>query len=119
MSEQVYWVFKIGIKEGELENFKALMNEMVAETQANESGALMYEWFISEDGSICHMFEKYADSGAVLTHLRNFGVNFASRLMEVAIPKGMTVYGEPDETARKALLKNGAVILAPLGGFSR
>lgn len=35
MSENVHWVLDLDIKQGELDNFKALMNEMVDATRAD------------------------------------------------------------------------------------
>jgi quinol monooxygenase YgiN len=49
MSENVYWLLEVAIKPGEFDNFKALMEEMVEATQANEPNTLNYEWTISED----------------------------------------------------------------------
>ena len=63
VSDNVFWVVELAIIPGQLDAFKALMNEMVAATQADEPGALNYEWFISEDGTTCHIYERYADSG--------------------------------------------------------
>ena len=49
MEGQVSWVIELAVKPGELEAFKALMEEMVAGTNA-EPTTLGYEWFISDDG---------------------------------------------------------------------
>ena len=48
MSEVVSWVVDHSIKSGQLENFKALVEEMVQSTR-NEPNTLAYEWFLSED----------------------------------------------------------------------
>jgi quinol monooxygenase YgiN len=47
------------------------MNDMVESTKA-EPGALNYEWFISEDGTSCHIYERYADSAAAMVHMGHF-----------------------------------------------
>ncbi len=56
-----FWVVELSIKPGELGNFRALMSEMVVAIAANEPGTLNYELFMSEDGSTCHIYERYAD----------------------------------------------------------
>lgn len=117
MSEQVYWVLQLQIHEGKEDAYRALMEEMVAAT-ADEPGALNYEWSIADDGRTVHIFERYADSAATLTHLQNFGA-FAKRFMGAADIKRFTVYGNPNAAAQKALTGAGARILAPWGGFSR
>jgi quinol monooxygenase YgiN len=119
MSEQVYWIVDAVIKDGETEAFKALMAEMVAATEANEPDTLNYEWTIAADGSRCHIFERYANSAAVVTHLKWFGAECAERFMALAKPEGFTVYGNPDATAKKMLDGVGAVYFTPIGGFSR
>ena len=44
------WVVQCAVKDGQLDAFKELMEEMVAGT-SEEPGALNYEWFISDDGA--------------------------------------------------------------------
>lgn len=119
MSDNVFWVLELAIKEGELENFKTLMNDMIEATQADEPGALNYEWFISEDNKICHLYERYADSEAVMVHLKNFGANFARRFMGCVRPTRLMVYGNVSDEARKALKGMGSVHMAPIAGFTR
>ena len=67
MKAHVSWVNELAIKEGALETFKELMEEMVSGTRA-EPGTLAYEWYISPDGGTVHVFEIYADSEAVVAH---------------------------------------------------
>lgn len=119
MSKHVDWMLELAITDGKLDDFKALMNEMVDATKADEPGALNYEWSVSDDGSRVHIYERYADSDATMVHLASFGKNFAERFMSMAKPTKLTVYGNPDETVRKALDRMGAVYMAPIGGFAR
>ena len=119
MSDVVQWVVEFDIKDGELENLKAVMNEMVAATNANEPDTMCYEWFISGDGKGLHIYERYADSAAVLTHLKTFGEKFAERLLAAANPTRLFVYGDPNSAARAALAGFGAVHMEQIGGFAR
>ena len=119
MENQVYWILGGEIKEGELDNFKALKDEMVAATKENEPGTLSYEWHISEDGSLYHIYERYADSGATMVHLGNFGANYAERFMSLATVTTFIVYGHPDDQVREALSGLGAQFMTPIGGFVR
>jgi quinol monooxygenase YgiN len=88
MGEQVSWQVELAVKPGELDNFRALTEEMVESTRG-EPGVLSYERFISADGQMVHVYERYVDSAAAVEHLRTFGRKF------------------------------GAVYLEPFGGFSR
>jgi quinol monooxygenase YgiN len=116
VSDTVSWVIELAIKPGQLDAFKALVKDMVAATQANEPGALNYEWFISEDGTRCHIYERYADSAAVMTHLGTFAT-FGERWATTLDVTGMTLYGTPSDEVMATL--KPPVVMAPLGGFVR
>jgi quinol monooxygenase YgiN len=92
---------------------------MVAATQKHEVDTLNYEWAISDDQQVCHVYERYRDSAAVMTHLESFGANFAVRLTEAVTPARLVVYGTPSAQVKDGLAGLGAVYMAPLGGFRR
>jgi len=119
MSDAVSWNLQLNIKEGELEAFKMLAQEMSEATLANEPGALVYEWFVSDDGKHCHIIENYADSAAVMMHMANFGEKYAGRFLACVNPSKMIVYGTPNDEARAVLDKLGAVYLGSMAGFRR
>ncbi len=119
MSDAVHWVLALNIKEGELDNFKALVKEMVDATKANEPGTLNYEWFVSDDEKTCHIYERYADSAATMVHLATFGQDFAERFMAVLKPVQLVVYGNPNDEVRAALVAFGAVNMSQFAGFAR
>ncbi len=119
MSDHVYWVLELVVKSGEADNFKALMNEMVETTRANEPDTLNYEWTLSADGATCHIYERYADSAATMTHLASFGANFADRFLAAVEPTRFTVYGNPSAEVREALGAFGAAYMTPAAGFAR
>jgi len=119
MNDNVIVIGDMSIKSGELDNFKALMNEMVEATQANEPNTMIYEFFISEDNTYCQTYERYADSAAALTHIGNFGEKFAERLGAIVESKGFKVYGNPSDELKEVTSGAGAVFLTPFGGFAR
>ena len=119
MSDAVHWLLALNIKEGELDTFKALVKEMVDATKADEPGAQIYEWFVSDDEKTCHIYERYADSAATMTHLAAFGQNFAERFMAVLEPVQLVVYGNPSDEVRGALAAFGAVHMSQFAGFAR
>ena len=119
MSDHVHWILAVKINDGELENFKAMMTEMVQTTKDNEPGALNYEWLIGDDGATCHIYERYESSAATMVHMASFGKNFAKKFMSLASVTGVTVYGNPDDTVKGALNALGPVYMTPIGGFAR
>jgi quinol monooxygenase YgiN len=118
MSESVSWNLQVDVQDGRLDEARALMSEMVASTR-QEPGALVYEWFLSPDGQVCHLCERYADSAAALEHLESFGANFAERFLACFAPAAFYVYGDPSDEVREVLDGFGAVYLGPFGGFAR
>ena len=118
MSDVLSWNLQLSIRDGRYEDLQALIEEMVESTRS-EKGTLVYEWFVTDDQSTCHIYERYADEAAVMAHLANFGLKFAERFTSCLEPTAFYVYGEPSDEVRGALDGLRAVYLGPVGGFSR
>jgi quinol monooxygenase YgiN len=118
MESHVSWVIELAVKDGRGDAFKELMEEMVSGT-SEEPETLGYEWYISADGGTVHIFEKYADSDAMVTHVSGFLEKWAARFLECVDVTRFVVYGDPSPGARELLDGFGAVYLGPWGGFSR
>lgn len=117
--DHVYWLLEVEIRSGREADFKDLMEEMVTATQASEPGTMNYEWNTSSDGKVCHIYERYQDSAAVMTHLGNFGSKFAERFMDILTPVRFMVYGSPNDEVKEALDDFNPLFLEPAGGFHR
>ena len=117
MSDVISWNLQLSVNDGQLDNARALMVEMI-EATAQEAGAMGYEWFLSADGTACHINERYRDSAATMEHLGNFGANFAERFMTCFTPTAFHIYGEPSDEVRGVLDGFGATYFGPLGGFA-
>jgi quinol monooxygenase YgiN len=118
MGEHITWLLELAVKPGKLDDLRALMDELVESTRA-ESGAVLFEWFISDDEGTVQLLERYADSAAGLQHVATFGVKFAERFVAAVDIKRFTVLGAPSDKARDALSKLGATFSSPWGGFAR
>ena len=118
MSNAISWNLQLKINEGSLDEFRALMSEMVDATR-QEEGALTYDWYVSEDGTQCHINERYADSAATMAHLANFGANFAERFVSMTQPTSFSVYGPASDEVREALAGFSPAYLQVFGGFRR
>ena len=99
--------------------FKAFVDETSAAAHANEPGTLNYEWSRNAAGVGCHIFERYADSTAVMVHLGTFREKFAARFREIVKPVRLVVYGSPNEEVKTALAGFSPVYMQSVGGFSR
>jgi quinol monooxygenase YgiN len=115
----VFWTFKVNVKDGEVGKLKDLIAEMSNASEANEPGTLIYEWAISGDQKSAEVHERYADSDAALKHLASFNDNFADRLMALVQPAGMIVYGSPSAALKKKLEGADPVYMDVIGGFAR
>ena len=119
MSGHIAWLLELDVQPGKENDFQSLMAEMVQATNADEPGTIAYEWSTSEDGKQCHIYERYADSAAVMAHLGNFGSKFAERFLAALKPVRFVVYGSPSEDVREALAGFGPVYMDSADGFVR
>jgi len=119
MNGNVYWMLELEVLPGRNGDFNSLMAEMVRNTRDREPGTLNYEWNTSPDGGVCHIYERYADSSAVLKHLESFGANFAERFLAILKPIRFVVYGAPSQAVREALAGFAPVYMQAADGFAR
>ena len=90
MTNEIAWHVELAVKPGKLEEFRALTREMVEATKG-EPGALIYERFVSTDGTVVYGYERYADSAAAVAHLVAFGTTYRDRFVATVERKRFTV----------------------------
>jgi quinol monooxygenase YgiN len=117
MSTEISWVFEVTVKPDALDEFSALVREVLAEDEAAEPGLRILECFI--DGQDAHFYERYQDMAAALLHAQRFGENYASRLFALCTPGRLTVYGEPNDEVKAALAALSPRYLDPVACFAR
>ena len=118
MKNEVSWQVELTVKPGRLDDFRALTHEMVEYTKG-EDGVLVYERFISQDGKVVFVYERYANSSSAVAHLQAFGEKFGERFVDMVVRKRFTVFGRPNDALKEILDQFGAIYLHPLDGFSR
>ena len=119
MSDHVFWILEADINAGQLEKLEALMREMVEGTRRDEAGALNYEWFIADDGKSLHLYERYADPGAVMVHRKHFAEKYRERFSACLTITRMTLYGNLTSEIRAAFAPSDPVYLRMAAGFAR
>ncbi len=119
MSNNVFWILEATINAGQLDNLKALMSEMVAGTMGEEPGALIYEWFIADDGKTLQLHERYADSEAAMIHRANFGQKYAQRFSTYLTVTKLTMYGNPSDQVREGFARFAPTYMGLSAGFAR
>ena len=118
MNENVYWVIELAVNPGRFEDLKTLIAELL-EANRKKVGFLTCEFAISDDRQVCHIYERFQDSAAVITHLQLFGANFSARFFEILKPTRFVIYGTPSVEVKDALAASNPVYTAPLGGFRK
>ena len=118
MNENVYWVIDLAVNPGRFEDLKTLIAELL-EANQKEVGFLTCEFAISDDRQVCHIYERFQDSAAVITHLQLFGANFSARFFEILKPTRFVICGTPSVEVKDAFAQFNPIYLAPLGGFRR
>lgn len=115
----VHWVYEVTIKEGQLDNLKGLIAEMVAGTRASEPETLIYRWMVSEDGRTGQVHERYPNSEAAMVHMTTFTRDFADRLGTMADLARHTVYGRPSAALKQAIAGSNPIFFDEIAGFER
>jgi len=117
MNSEVSWQVDLAVRPGELDNFRALTSEMV-EYARHESGVLIYERFINDDGKVVYIYERYADSPSAISHLQAFRAIYGKRFVDMVERKRFTVFGIPSDDLKEMLDEFDATYLSPFDGFS-
>lgn len=110
------WIVEAKLNEGQLENFKAVMNSQVNRA-LTENGTLNYQYYMSDEGDIM-VYERFANADSSHEHIENWD-DHAERWLAAAPATRMVHLGDlPDDVrARHAALD--PLWLKPLGGFAR
>lgn len=117
MSTVISWVFEAIIKPDELDEYRALAQEISADNEAAEPGQVIFEWFI--DDHEVHIYERYTDSAAALSHVQRFVANFGGRFLSLCTPTQMSVYGEPSDELKAAITGFNPRYFGTLAGHAR
>ena len=111
-------LLELAVNPGRFEDLKTLIPELF-EANRNDAGMLTQELAISDDRQVCHIYERFHDSAAVIAHLQWFGPNFGERFMNLLKPTRWVIYGTPSAEVKDTVAAFNPVYMAPLGGFRR
>jgi quinol monooxygenase YgiN len=118
MTSSIVTDFQLSIKEGKLEDFKTFINHMIEVTDINEPDTLVYEWYINENGSECHLIEHFKSSEAFMTHLANVSHMFDT-LFQFSTMTRAKIYGRPSDELKQSLDPLGAEYFDNFNGITR
>src|SRR5277367_4589094 len=103
---------------GQTDKFKQVAAEVIAAV-AKEPGTLMYEWNMRADGKTFDVVELYQNSDAMIAHVNHVVAEFGKALGEVQKTTSFTIYGTPNEAAKKAIAGFNPTYTTPIDGFTR
>jgi quinol monooxygenase YgiN len=86
---------RLKVREGQLEGFKRHAAEMVRQTREKDTGTLVYDWFLSKDGTECEVRETYVDADALIQHAFNVREAREKLYAEFAYDHQMVFYSDP------------------------
>lgn len=117
MSGEISWVFEASVKPDAVDEYQAMAQAITADNQAAEPGQLVFEWFM--DGQDVHIYERYQDPAAALSHVQRFVANFAGQFLSLCTPTRMSVYGETTAELREAITGFGPHYYGTVAGHAR
>jgi quinol monooxygenase YgiN len=99
MDGELFFIVELAIKPDQVDDFRNVMDDMARVVLADEPGTRNYEWFISDDGTACYIFERYSDPVAVAAHTATFPDELSQR-GRAFLPVRLTAYGKLTDEIR-------------------
>src|ERR1700723_328809 len=94
-NSSVVFVVSLSIHDNGIANFERIAQQMIEGTR-QETGCVVYDWYMDKERRQCRLLEQYCDAGAVLAHLRGRVVQeLVQKLMECCTITNFEVYGDP------------------------
>lgn len=114
----VHWLLEVSIEPSLANNFDQIMRDLVEETD-RETGTMACEWNFNDDGTLCHIYERFANADAAMIHLGMFGDQFAAQFLSVCSIIDLTILGYASEEVKAALKGFNPTVLHQRAGFAR
>lgn len=80
---------------------KDVVDRCIKRVRENEPRTLLYDWYISEDGATCIVFDTYEDSDAALFHMQSLGP-LVGELAGLGTLE-LDVHGEPSDLLKETI----------------
>jgi quinol monooxygenase YgiN len=103
---------RLTIREGKLDGFKQQAAEVMRLMREQEEQPFRYDWFLSDDGTVCEVREAYADADALLRHQQAVAEAKTKLFREFLAGHTMSFYGEPSPALAGALHAMGTSFTA-------
>jgi quinol monooxygenase YgiN len=98
---------RLKVRDGMLERFKQQAAEMMRQTREKDTGTLVYDWFLSSDGTECEVREAYVSADDLVDHAFHVREARDALFAESAYDHRMAFYGEPSPRLTELVNKIG------------
>jgi Uncharacterized conserved protein len=126
MAQEIHTTLYVTIKEGKIEEFKRLIEEMGKAVENNEPGAKRYQFYLNDNETQCVLNESYINLESVLAHLKGHAfLTIFPKIFNICKINRFEVFVDIHEwklikvLLMKALAQMGGVSYHFLTGFSR
>ena len=103
-------VARLKVRDGELDGFKQQAAEMMRQTREKDTRTLRYDWFLSDDGTVCEVREGYVEADGLLEHAHNVAEARDRLFRDFAYDHHMSLYGEPSPALAELMEKLAGVV---------
>ncbi|MDQ3835782.1 MAG: antibiotic biosynthesis monooxygenase [Thermoproteota archaeon] len=102
---QIQFRAEFTIKEGKIEEYKKLVQDMSKVVEANEPDTIGYQFYLNSSETKCIVYETYTNSKAVFAHMNGIASqSILPKIFNVSHISRFEVYGNPSEELKKVLL---------------
>jgi quinol monooxygenase YgiN len=108
------------IKEGKVEEYKKLVQDMSRVVEANEPDIINYEFYLNRDETKCIVHETYGNSETALAHTTSIASQtILPKIFNISKINRFDVYGNPSEELQKVLASFSPQTYNLFAGFCR
>jgi quinol monooxygenase YgiN len=110
---------RLEVREGQLEGFKRQAAELMRLTRELDTKTVRYDWFLSDDETVCEVREAYVDADALIEHSHHIAETRNALFRDFADGHTITFYAEPSPALAKAMeaMPPGAVTVRQFFAF--
>lgn len=117
---QIHFRAEFTIKEGKIEDYKKLVQDMSRDVEANEPDTINYQFYLNRSETKCIVHETYANSEAVLAHFTGVASQtILPKVFNISRISRFDVYGNPSKELQKVLTSFDPQTYHLFAGFSR
>ena len=110
-SEQITFIIDLAVNADSNEDLNLFAKEITENVMNTEDFCLEYGYFVSEDGSLVTLYEKYIDSKSAVMHAQNFMSSpYFERFFNLFSINKFIVTGPASDEFKKFSSDNGFVI---------